>query len=892
MTLDGDPIDVDTKKAIALLAYLAVEGASPRSSLAALLWADSSSERARATLRRTLSSLRAGVGADLIESDRERVALVGEFECDLQVFRHAVSASAAHRHDFCQSCRPHLVRAVDVYRGDFLESFSVRDAPDFEDWVRTIAESLRLEAGEALRRLAMAYASEGDYRAAIDATNRWIGLDDLHEPAHRLSMLLHTWAGDRPGAVEAYRAFLAILDRELGVLPLEETTELYEAILDEDVPPAPGVPRGGAPRRRPAVPSGRALLGRDEEMTLLRGELEETRRSGRVSSISGTAWMGKTRLIEELAAQAATAGHTVVTGRSFRMERDLPYGVVAQLLRSARERVDEIRGSIPGWALVELARIDPLLAPVDSPPHRDRFGEVRLFEAFKEVMAAVAGDGPALVAVDDVQWMDGASASMIAYLSQRISGVPLLLLMTRRTGENLPDILVDSLEGVPEIELRPLTAADLGDAADAGDLIERTGGVPLLVLEALSSEPGTVEGDGVVEYMEARLREVSDLGRQVLSSAAVLTGVCDAALLRSASGRSEEEIVEAVEELIDAGLMRELPDTDGLGFTLDALETLIYDSLTLVRRRLLHRRAAEALSMRPKARTDARLAAAVATQYRGAGDRRASEWFRLAGDLARSAYANEEARVFYDTAVALGPVEPVAPHLGLGELAMVSGDYRTALQQLTAASAHATGAQSSVVEHRLGEVHRLLGRFDLASEHYQRSVEGHPRPAELYADWALLAHRTGRAAEAADLARQAVEASSGAADAATLSRAHNVSGVVATDPTDAMEHLEVALDHAGTNDLAQMAALNNMAHLLGRWERTEAAIDLVRRAIEIAQQTGHLHREAALWNHLADLHHRAGEKSLSEEAQTHAMKLFAGVSGERWEPEVWLLTQW
>ncbi len=98
----------------------------------------------------------------------------------------------------------------------------------------------------------MAHAAQGDYGQAVIAVGRWIALDELHEPAHRLAMLLHAWAGDRAGAIQAYRDCVAALDRELGVPPLEETTELYEAILDEDLPPAPGVRRSRASSRRRA----------------------------------------------------------------------------------------------------------------------------------------------------------------------------------------------------------------------------------------------------------------------------------------------------------------------------------------------------------------------------------------------------------------------------------------------------------------------------------------------------------------------------------------------------------------------------------------------------------------------------------------------------------------
>ena len=224
ITVDGKAIDVDTRKAIAMLAYLAVEGVVDRDHLAGLFWAESSPERARGTLRRTLSALRAAIGSEAIEADRSRIELTSGHQSDIDLFDQAVEETGHHEHDpadVCERCVEPLTSATAMYRGDFLGAFSIKDAPDFEDWARTVAESYRLKAGDAFQRLAMALAGTGDYTSAIDAAVRWIDLDELHEPAHRLLMLLHAWAGDRPGAVEAYRRCVAVLDRELGVAPLE-----------------------------------------------------------------------------------------------------------------------------------------------------------------------------------------------------------------------------------------------------------------------------------------------------------------------------------------------------------------------------------------------------------------------------------------------------------------------------------------------------------------------------------------------------------------------------------------------------------------------------------------------------------------------------------------------
>ena len=335
VSISGRPVVVDTRKAIALLAYLVVEKSASRDTLAGLFWADASQERARATLRRTLSALKGATGTDLIEADRNLVTLVGEVSSDLDILERELGATGEHGHDprdVCDRCIPHLRRATGLYRGDFLAGFSVKASPEFDDWVRSVAESTRIQIGEAFNRLGTALAAAGEYPAAINAVTQWIELDPLHEPAHRFLMLLHAWAGDRPGAIEAYRNCVTILDQELGVAPLEETTELYEAILDEDLPPAPGAPRrvkAEIAARRQTQPD---LIDREAELAQLQEALGSTMSGGGlVFAMTGAPWMGKTRLLEELAS-IASADRDVLIGRAFRMEQTLPYGVAAQVL--------------------------------------------------------------------------------------------------------------------------------------------------------------------------------------------------------------------------------------------------------------------------------------------------------------------------------------------------------------------------------------------------------------------------------------------------------------------------------------------------------------------------------------------------------------------------------
>jgi DNA-binding SARP family transcriptional activator/lipopolysaccharide biosynthesis regulator YciM len=897
VTINGSEVEVDTRKAIAMLAFLAIEHAADRDTLAALFWADSSPDRARATLRRTLSSLRGGIGPDAIVADRNRVALVEGFFCDVDEFETVIGATATHDHDaadVCPRCTGPLTVAAELYRGDFLGAFSVRDAPEFEDWTRTMTESLKLKAGNVFRRLAMALASSGDYSAAIAAATRWVGLDELHEPAHRLLMLLHAWAGDRPGSIQAYRDSVAVLDRELGVAPLEETTELFEAILDDDLPPAPALRKPVRAHKWPLPEQASEMIDRISALEVLADAIGGARTSEQTCLITGDAWMGKTRLIESAVEIAGQAGFEVVTARAFRAEAKLPYGVVTQLLGSLLAGLERAGTQLPDWVGEELARLDPRIAPGVIAPGSGRLGQLRLREAFLALVESVAATRPLLVTIDDAQWIDATSANLVSVLQRRANGARLLRSPVRDPSSLHPALREIAAGADSSISLRPLQPSDLAlqfPDIDVGTIIEETGGIPLLVKEAIDTGGVAPDSASVTGYMESRRRRMSDLGRQVLATAAVLDGMCDAQLLRDTSGRTEDEIVEAVEELVSAGLLREMED-NRLGFTLDVLETITYESTSLIRRRLLHKRAGEALAARPRTRLDARLATATAEHLRAAGGDDAAEWFCLAGDLSRAVFANDEAAVAYENAMALGHSDVGRIRLALGEIAMTRGDYDTAVHELRSAVSQSGGAMLALVEHRIGDLNRILGRFDLAEESFKRAEPDHPDRANLYADWALLKHRTGDAEAAVSLATAAVETARETSDHEHLARSLNILGVVTEETNDAMRHIDTALELAGTAAPARMAALNNKAHLLGETGDHESAIALVTEAIAIADKAGYRHHQAALLNHLADLNHRLGREEEAQRSLTDAVRIFADIDAGDWRPEVWLLTRW
>jgi tetratricopeptide (TPR) repeat protein len=384
--------------------------------------------------------------------------------------------------------------------------------------------------------------------------------------------------------------------------------------------------------------------------------------------------------------------------------------------------------------------------------------------------------------------------------------------------------------------------------------------------------------------------------------------------VREASGRGDEETVVAIEQLIDQQLIREfhdrpeqVPYQPTYDFYHEKLRALVYEQISLARRRLLHRRVAEALIKRARSSADrGALAGRIAAHYRMAGqEAAAAEYFMLAGEHARSIYANADALAHFQAALDLGHPDVGALHEAIGDLRTLLGEYSAALQSYeTAAALHAPDALPRV-ERKLAEIYRRRGEWELSEAHLQSALDAlgaqgaAVERARIYADWSLTAHRCGRADQAHDFARRALALAEQAGESRALVEVHNILGILASRSGDiaaARSHLDRSLELAKTlgDESARAAALNNLALAYGAADQTESALSLAGQALAIYAAQGDRHREAALHNTLADLLYAAGR---SEDAMGHlkrAVTIFAEIGADAgdMQPEIWKLVEW
>jgi predicted ATPase/DNA-binding SARP family transcriptional activator len=409
---DGVAITTDTRKAVALIAYVAVtKQRHSRDTLAAFLWPEYDRVRAFANLRRTVWGLEKALSGDYPDVDRDTIGPnpAAELWLDVDRFTELIAACRLHGHpesEICPACLQSLTEAVEIYRDDFLHGFTLNDSPAFDEWQFFQAESLRRNFADALERLVHGYSRMGEFKTAIGFARRWLALDVLHEPAQRALIELYALSGQHSAALRQYRECVRALEEELGVTPQEATIQLYEAIKAKQLPAQPsGLSLASSSEQAPVAYDGTAngvlpvprplhnlpiqsapFVGRAEELAEIGSLIRDP--ACRLLTLVGPGGIGKTRLVVEAAVgQLQAFAHGVYF---------VPCAAVNSITSLVSTIADALHfsfyaGGDPKQQLLDFVRPKNLLLVIDNAEH---LGDG------VEVLTAILAEAPAVKILD------------------------------------------------------------------------------------------------------------------------------------------------------------------------------------------------------------------------------------------------------------------------------------------------------------------------------------------------------------------------------------------------------------------------------------------------------------------------------------------------------------
>jgi predicted ATPase/DNA-binding SARP family transcriptional activator len=477
VALDGQPVkDFKSNKVRALLAYLAVEADRPH-------------RYALSNLRRVIGDRTAEPPFLLITRDTLQFNTASDYRLDVTTFAEMVEVDEGH-----PSAVEQLEQAVALYRGSFLEGFSLGDSPAFEEWALFARERLARQMSSALQCLATTYEQRGEYGQSQSFARQQLEREPWDEAVHQQLMRALALSGQRSAALTQYEACRRLLAEELGVEPAQETTRLYEQIRDGELSvPVPSPPRPPAvvaepppflDEEEPIEVERPICVARERELAQLGGYLDAALAGqGRVVFITGDSGSGKTTLVQEFArrAQETHAKLVVASGNCNAYtgigDPYLPFREILELLTGdveARWAAGAMTGEharrlwntlplavqalteagpdlidtfVPRAALLEramtcapgradwLTRLGELVERIPTGLGMPSPQQSHLFEQYARVLQALARQVSLVLVVDDLQWADLGSISLLFHLGRHLAGSRILIVGAYRPEE-------------------------------------------------------------------------------------------------------------------------------------------------------------------------------------------------------------------------------------------------------------------------------------------------------------------------------------------------------------------------------------------------------------------------------------------------------------------------
>jgi|CXWL01.1.fsa_nt_gi DNA-binding SARP family transcriptional activator len=610
---NGEPVaGIESQSARALLAYLVCHPgrAIPREVLTHLLWPDAAEARARHNLRQSLYNLRSTLGRNgIAEPLIVTTFRTMKFEPGDSVW---VDVLACREHLERGRGNPdgivphHLAKAAQLYRGDFLSGFYLRDSATFEEWMVAEQERHRDVMLAGLRSLMEHYTLTGAYSLAIQYAQTFLRLDRFSEEIHRELMGLFARAGRRSRAVAHYHELTRLLEGELGVPPARETRELYRQIQEA------GTDEPVSAREEPAPRPVAPLVGRERELAELSRTWDAVRSgAGALTLVAGEAGVGKTRLVRAFLDRAAaqTPSVRVLIGRCHTRSPAEPYQPFAEALHNAvaceTDVAERVLGSLGKRHLEALSVLVPTLAQIAPQALWDRTRPDptagssyagALSSAVGRFLELLAERGdretpatPLIVLLEDLHWADSATLDLLLALLPRLVFQPIWILGTfepeRRGEDDALAALADRYPGrcpIHRLSVDRLVAADLSDLAGslvAGTqiealgnwLFEQSGGLPLAATQLLNAlwnedllvaQPGgrwtfETDGEGLARFdhhdldtvIKRRLSRLPTSARRMLALASVIGPTFEAWVLQSAE-QEDDRVLETTLQVL------------------------------------------------------------------------------------------------------------------------------------------------------------------------------------------------------------------------------------------------------------------------------------------------------------------------------------------------------
>jgi len=891
-----------------------------------VVWPDEPVESARRRLHVRISQLRKGLKekSSLVKTVHGGYCFETDDSCwvDVDAFQSLITQGLQQQESGQQrEAIQAYEKARSLYRGDFL-------AEDlYANWTFTQREFYRERYLNLLIQLSECYAQQGRYRLAITAAHQALNLDPLRETIYVRLMLYNYYSGDRTQSLILFDRYCQILEKELGVPPLDSTKQLVEQIRMGTL-----WKNAEAPRYPPPIYEGKLFevpysldaipfVNRDREYAWLVSQWKDP--TTQVILIEGEAGIGKSRLVETFAGFITSQGIQVQQVRLSPGEQSPTAAVTASLrgllTSNALDQLSPATLAVLAQHFPELGqRLDRLTQLPTLPLQAER---QRFYQAIS-ALAAVNSNTPTIFIVDDAHRLNATAVDLLKQLSKHIK----ILLSFRgiETPSNHPIRKACGssglkLEPLPKTAIqsiiRQLSKADHPFITDQINTHSR--GNPLYVVTLLQHmfESGQlyVNSDGgwrmtdhdsltipltLRATIEDRLQKLDRWKRRILDYTAILGGQCDFTTLQAASQQPDDILLTILDELIDSGLIIEPRSLNQADFRMshDYYTEVTYETIPAIRRKQMHLQAAQAIEKLHAEQLENYYAILADHFYKSGKNEPAVHYAILAGEQASAQFASDEALHYFGRALTLLPIDDVhqRTRVLLGreivyDLCGMRGPQNDNLTILETFSPLLSQEQRAEIHLRRAAYEWIVGNNSAANTAVQKAIQDakacNAKPIEARA--MLIAGKVNsidptQTIHYLNKARKLAQESKERALEGDIVRWLGNVNFWQNNFAKSQVHLEEALGiHQEVGDLrGELSALNNLGHLFGLLGQLQKAVDFYERAQEISIKINDRLAEGVLLTNMGRLSARLGKFKQAQDWLDNALVIRGEIAND------------
>ncbi len=596
--IDNEPVAFPFRKAEALFYYLAVEKHATRDELVNILWGDMDEENAKKNLRHAMYKLRKTFDMDIVISPQRSVVMLNNnilMDIDIDNF---------------------LENNLEVYKGEFLQGFNVKDSVEFDEWMmQKRAYFKNIYINRLHQRIELALKNNDEFIKTEQYCRLLITEDPFDERAYRTLMKMYAREGSFSKVANIYSLLTEVLQKELGISTDGDTKSLYSELMLEQSLEVSAQDKG----------TKEFFYDRRQElskMKLFYDKFMENKLSKSIV-ILGEAGIGKTKLKDYFLRNIKEKNVCILESSCYQAEEEYylkPWNSVFERLAEIIYK-DEI--DIPLLWKNVISYMFPIFETGSNIANINPVEKIESLkyqvseEAIIGVLKKISAKKKIILVFDDIQWMDQMSLRLLKSILLRQQKSDIFFISTCRSGyeERVDKFITDGVKYafLEKIEIERFTQRQVEDFAKhalpkyiwSEDIIKRiyneTEGNTFFLVEIINA----IKENCDIGEMSAKMQDIiksrflglSDTCKKVLNIASLFFDRFSLDIIKKISQNDEFELIDIMEELQKRYILKEF--TDGMNiyyeFTHQKLRDYIYMNQSLARRKILHNRIGQVL---------------------------------------------------------------------------------------------------------------------------------------------------------------------------------------------------------------------------------------------------------------------------------------------------------